>query len=202
MIVQDILDLVKFKFANVALAENNDAIIKIIYLGVSELYRKFNLSIKSETIRITPDLSLYELKNKDVALFLSLYDRTGKELKQSDVVNSVEWDYKIVNYRSFILHKPKEELLYALYKASPIVFRDSRDEIDIPDAMIDALLCYIGYMIHSTITSYTSINGRSGTSESDLYYQKFLTLCNDLEMQGFKIPLNSESLSVIVKGYI
>ena len=32
MIVQDILDLVRFKFANVALAENNDAIIKIIYL--------------------------------------------------------------------------------------------------------------------------------------------------------------------------
>ena len=46
MTVQDILDLVRFKFANVALAENNDAIIKIIYLGVSELYRKFNLSIK------------------------------------------------------------------------------------------------------------------------------------------------------------
>ena len=32
MIVQDILDLVRFKCANVALAENNDAIIKIIYL--------------------------------------------------------------------------------------------------------------------------------------------------------------------------
>ena len=99
MIVQDILDLVRFKFANVALAENNDAIIKIIYLGVSELYRKFNLSIKSETIRVIPDLSLYELRNKDVALFLSLYDRTGKELKQSDVINSIEWDYKIVKMR-------------------------------------------------------------------------------------------------------
>ena len=41
MIVQDILDLVRFKFANVALAENNDAII-ILYL--TEMRRHYDFT--------------------------------------------------------------------------------------------------------------------------------------------------------------
>lgn len=201
MLVQDILDLAKIKLGNLAISKNNNALIKMIYLGESELFRRFNLSIKSETIRVNSNLSLYELRNNDVALLLSVYDREGVELKQSDVIDSRIWDYKIINYKSFILNKPNDGLLYAVYKASPIVLADPNDEIDLPDAMIDALLLYVAYMAHSTITSFDA-SKRSGMTESDLLYQKFLAACNELDMQGYKIPLNTETLSIRAKGYV
>lgn len=201
MLVQDILDLAKIKLGNLAISKNNNALIKMIYLGESELFRRFNLSIKSETIRINSNLSLYELRNNDVALLLSVYDREGVELKQSDVIDSKIWDYKIINYKSFILNKPSDGLLYAVYKASPTVLADPNDEIDLPDAMIDALLLYVAYMAHSTITSFDA-SKRGGMTESDLLYQKFLAACNELDMQGYKIPLNTETLSIRAKGYV
>jgi hypothetical protein len=52
----------------------------------------------------------------------------------------------------------------------------------------------------STLNS--AANNKQGGSEPDIYHQKFLAACNELEMQGYKIPLNSESLSVMAKGYV
>lgn len=201
MLVQDVLDLVKIKLGNLSLSKKDDVLIKMIYLGESELYRRFNLAIKTETIRVNPDLSLYELRNSDVELLLSVYNRQGKELIQSDVVDGAIWDYKIINYRSFILNKPFDGVLYSVYKASPVLIKDGNDELDLPNSMIGALLLYVAYMAHSTINS-SDANKSSGMSESDLSYQKFITVCNELEMQGFKIPLNAESLSIRTKGYV
>ena len=200
MIVQDIVDLAKLRLQNTAVARNEDALIKFIYLGVSELYRRFNLAIRSEWCTTNTNRSMYELKNTDVSLILGIYDREGRELQQSDVVDSMRWDYKLINYRSFILNKPLNQLLCVVYKASPVMLRDVEDVIDLPDAMVDALLCYVSYMGFSTLNS--AANNKQGGSEPDIYHQKFLAACNELEMQGYKIPLNSESLSVMAKGYV
>lgn len=200
MTVQDIIDLAKIRLHNTAISRNEDALIKFIYLGMSELYRRFNLAIRSETVLVNTNRSMYELKNSDVSLLLGVYDREGKELQQSDVVNSMQWDYKMINYRSFILNKPLNQLLYAVYKASPTIVRDAEDTVDLPDAMIDALLCYVSYMGFSTMNS--AANNKQGGSEPDIYYQKFIAACNELEMQGYKIPLSSESLAVAVKGFV
>ena len=88
-----------------------------------------------------------------------------------------------------------------MIEASPIVLADPNDEIDLPDAMIDALLLYVSYMAHSTITSFGASN-RGNMTESDLLYQKFIAACNELDMQGYKIPLNTETLSIRAKGYV
>ena len=200
MTVQDIVDLAKIRLNNTAISRNEDALIKFIYLGMSELYRRFNLAIRSETVLTNTNRSLYELKNKDVSLILGVYDREGKELQQSDVVDSTRWEYKLINYRSFILNKPLNQNLYVVYKASPIIVQDTEDIVDLPDAMIDALLCYVSYMGFSTLNSAAS--NKQGGAESDIYYQKFVAACNELEMQGYKIPLSSESLAVAVKGFV
>jgi hypothetical protein len=67
--------------------------------------------------------------------------------------------------------------------------------------MIEALLLYVTYMVQSTITSSTSVLGRGSSLEATDYYQKFKVACQELEMQGYKIPLNSEMLSVVARGY-
>lgn len=199
MLVKDIVDLAKIKLQNLAVAKNDTALIKFTFLGVSELYRRFNLSIKSETLTINENLALYELRNSDVSMLLGIYDIAGKELIQTDIYNSQNYDYKLVNYRSFLLRKPFNGVLYTVYKASPVIFKDMDDEIDLPDAMIDALLCYVSYMSHTTINRG---NIRDSIDDSSAYQQRFDAACRELEAQGYRIPLSSETLSLHTKGFV
>ena len=195
MTVSDILTLSKIRLHNLPVIKNEDALIHFIYLGVSELYRKFNLSIKSETIKTCKERSLYELRNDDVNLLLSVFYVDGRELRLSDVFGALTADYKILNYRSFLLTRPFEGTLYAMYKASPIVLKDANDIIDLPDAMIDCLLEYVAYMAHNTLN-------RDNMQEAVVHMQRFTTLCSELEMQGYKVNLSTETISMYTKGFI
>lgn len=197
MHVSDIVEIAKITFLNnIPVSRNEEALIKFIHLGVSELYRRFNLSIKSETIITSSNLSLYELKNPDISLLLGVYDRTGRELKETDIMDSRTFEYKMVNYKSFLLRNPFDGFLYAVYKASPSkMLKNLDDYIELPDAMIDALLSYVAYIGSSAIN-------KDNTNDTNTYLQRFDTACRELEMQGYKISLSTESLSLHVKGFV
>ena len=195
MIVQDIIYLIQIRSQHLAIAKNNDALIHFINLGMEELYRRFNLSIKSETVLTVSDRALYELSNEDVQRLLSLNHRTGIEMMQSDVLDSMNYDYKIVNYRSFILRKPFDGYVYAIYKASPVMLRDINDKIKLPGTMIPALLTYVMYMSHDVIN-------RDNKTESNNFYKMFELQCRELDLQGFTVPLNTESIAVQARGYV
>ena len=195
MTVREVVALAKVRLANLAIAKNEEVLTTFLNLGLEELYRRFNLSIRSETIATTPDLALYELRNEDVQLLIAVYDKYGIELRQSDVLDSVDYDYKLVNYRSFLLRKPKNDYLFAVYKASPIYLVDGNDVLDIPNTMINALLTYIAYLANSTIN-------RDNQQESSNQYQIFTQQCSELEMQGYKIPITSGTPAVQAKGFV
>ena len=197
MTVGDILPLVKLRLGNLIISRNDEALITLINLGISELYERFNLCIKSETINVNDRLALYELRNEDVLILLALFDKFGRELRQTDVLESMKYDYKIVNYKTFVLRKPFNGYLYAVYKASNIPVKDVRDEIDLPDAMIKALLTYVTLMARTTINKT-----EDQQQEVGFLYQSLQKMYTDLEMQGYKIPLNTETLAVQVKGYV
>lgn len=195
MKVGEVLELAKIRLNNLIVAKNDKALISFINLGIGELYRRFNLSIKSETIDINGDLALYELRNNDVQMLLAVYDKMGRELRQSDVLDSMDYDYKVVNYRSFLLRKPFDGYLFAVYKASPIKLMDANDEIDLPESMINTLLTYVAYMANNTIN-------RDNQQEASNQYQIFTQQCSELEMQGYKIPLNTETAAIQAKGFV
>lgn len=195
MKVEEVLELAKIRLDNLIVAENDKALISFINLGVGELYRRFNLSIKSETIDVNSNLALYELRNDDVQMLLAIYNKMGRELRQSDVLDSMDYDYKIVNYRSFLLRKPFDGYLFTVYKASPIKLVDANDEIDLPESMINTLLTYVAYMANNTIN-------RDNQQEASNQYQIFTQQCTELEMQGYKIPLNTETAAIQAKGFV
>ena len=195
MKLSEIINLAKVRLQNIVVSKDQSVLISFINLGMSELYRRFNLSIKGETLVTTHDLALYELREPDVDMLLAVYDKLGKELRQSDVLDSMDYEYKIINYRSFVLRKPFDGYLYAVYKASPTRLTDLDDEVDLPNGMIPALLTYVAYMANSTIN-------RDNQSEAGNQYQIFTMQCTDLEMQGFKIPLNTEKYAVQCRGFV
>ena len=195
MLVQDIIDLCLIRYNNITTTKNTTALIKIIYLGVSELFRRFNLSIKTEVVLIHEGGTLYELRFPDVSLLLGLFSEEGVPLIQSDIINSSNYDYKQINYKSFALVKPFDGHLVAVYKASPIKIDSATDVIPLPDVMITVLLDYVGFMIH------TSVN-RDGVAESTIYKKLFDANCTELENQGYRIPLDIETFSIKEKGYV
>lgn len=195
MLVSELLPLIKLRLDSLNISNDDNILLSFVNLGMTELYNRFNLSIKSETMTCNRDLAVYELRNNDVSMLLTVYDKFGRELRQSDVLESMSYEVKLLNYRSFILRKPFDGYLYAVYKASPIILKDKDDIIDLPPAMIPAMLDYIAFMGHSTIN-------RDDKKELGAYLQMFENSCNQLEMQGYKLPLNTESIAIQAKGFI
>ena len=195
MTVQDVISLIRVRTQHISITEDEHTMLLFINMAMNELYRRFNLSIKSETILTNSDLALYELRNDDVQMLLFLFEKSGRELVQSDVLGSPSYDYKIINYKSFLLRNPKDDYLYAVYKASPIVLKDIDDKILLPDCMINPMLTYISYLTNDTIN-------RDNKNEASMFVQLFDKQCQELENQGYKVALNTETLAVQAKGFV
>ena len=198
----DLIELVKCQLNNwTSVSTDSFAIMQYLNMGVSDLYEKFNLNLKNETIHVVPEQAVYDLKSDDANLILKIYNEQGEELSSSDVIDSADWDYKLVNYKTFIFHNKSlnEGLLYVLYKAAPIEVQDKNDVLDIPNAFKEALMLYMMYLGTSTSHSQTnmSANGNQNNNFQQLYTQK----CAELLQLGYMMPINSEGMSVIARGY-
>ena len=199
MTVGEVLELAKFRLKNIASVKDSKVLLSAINLGVSDLYARFNLRFGSETILIHTDLAIYELRNEDVNMLLAVYDKTGRELRQSDTLYSDDFEYKILNYREFMLRHLFDGYLYAVYKASPIKLVDVNDIVDLPDAMISALTTYMAYLIENVINT----TGRYGQvkTEPSFYIQIYEKECQSLINRGYVGSLQNSSLAIQEKGY-
>ena len=201
MIVQDVLDLCKSNLSNLAVSKNDSALINMINLGIVDLYDRFNLNIRSEKIQTNSDTNLYNIKDESVSLLLKLYDSNGRELHETDVIDAKGFDYTRLDYKNFILNHPDDTHVYAVYKASPTRVSNPNDKIELPGVMIQALYVYTASLAHATVQSTSSIAAYRASNNGDAMYQKYLALVQSLEMQGYKVSLDNQKLSIIAKGY-
>jgi hypothetical protein len=164
-------------------------------MGLAELYKRFNLLLKTETILTVPETTVYVLQSADVNQVIAVYNQKGEELTSIAVINSRHYDYKQLNYRTFLIPDPKNEYLMFVYKASPVPITDIKEELDIPPDMTGALLDYVAYMGHSTINS-------DNLNETSMYYQRFEKACALLEHHGYRINLHTACLRIQDKGFV
>ena len=198
----DLIELVKCQLNNwTSVSTDSFAIMQYLNMGVSDLYEKFNLNLKNETIHVVPEQAVYDLKSDDANLILKIYNEQGEELSSSDVIDSADWDYKLVNYKTFIFHNKslKEGLLYVLYKAAPIEIQDNNDTLDIPNAFKEALMLYMMYL--GTSTSHSQTNMSAQGNQNNNFQQLYTQKCAELLQLGYMMPINSEGMSVIARGY-
>ena len=197
MTVKEVIEIAKHTVLSQISAKQNDTLIKYcIYLGLAELYRKFNLSIKSEVIQTVQEQNQYDMRNADLTQILAIYDKYGKQLQQAVTINDQDYDYKQLNYRSFLLRKPADGYLVVVYKASPPMIQSDDDVLDIPAEFLTALLDFVAYRCHTTL------NKDGQLQEANLHYQRFTVSCAELENAGYKVNLSTASLSVQSKGFI
>lgn len=202
MILSDIIDISKNRLRNIAKSFDVDYMIKIINIGISDLYNRFNLSIKSEVIATMKDMPMYEVRSPDCQMLVNIYKPDGTELQQSDVLGSKIWQWKQINFRSFLLSNPQNDHVIAIYKAAPIPITKQDSQIELPPSFIEALLLYITYMIAASLQSTSTSTGHRGSNESQTYRQMYEEECSRLIMMGYKINIQTERPPIQLKGFV
>lgn len=199
MKAKEAIDLAKFRIKNMAGTNDPKLLLHALNLALNDLYARFNLRIKSETVLVHRDIAIYELRNDDVNMLLTLYNEAGVEFTQTDVLQSDRYGFKILNFRTFMLRHRFDGYVYAIYKASPVKIVDPEDELDIPDCMIAPLTTYIAYLVESI----TSTVGKYGQvkEEPSFYYKIYEKECMDLVNRGYVMPLDVGSLAIQAKGF-
>ena len=185
MTVQQIVDLaVSSELKNLAVGKDTEAVVGYLNLGLIELYKRFPLKLKEHVITLSELTELYTMP----ADFMWLVEAYGEvpvdsfeavnklPVNEEDnpfSVNTVSWD---------VLQVPiniEGEFISIIYAAAPEymspVALDA--EVPIPPQMIEAMLHYIGYRAHSSVTS--EIN-----AEFNTHYKKFEDSCSRITTYG------------------
>lgn len=175
--------------------KTDSVVITYLNLGLIELYKRFNVKTGVETIRTTPLTPFYTLRSEDINQVISVYDSNNKELTTKRVADSTDYDIAQINYNTFLLQEPKDEELLFVYKAAPEQCTIVTDVVDIPYAMVEALLHYIGYRAHG------SINGNIN-AEHTTHYTRFEKSCALLIAEGYETDALTVRDSVVKRGFL
>lgn len=198
MKVRDIIEYAQYgELKQLSLKDDVSALLSFINLGLVELYKRFNLSIKTEIIQTVPEIKVYNLRNTDISNILIVYNSKGEKLSFKQVTDEdEEYDITQLSYNSFLFREPNNEEIMFLYKASPEFVNNEEDEIKIPKDMFNALLNYIAYKGQMTMNKQNNLQ-----SPMVNFYNIFDKECQDLEQRGYSIDLFSTESAVQKWGF-
>ena len=178
-----------------AINKTDETIVSYVNLGLIELFKRFNVSVKAEVVKTSTVTPFYTLRNNDINLVLSCLASDGTELKKQASIGDTEYDIKMISNTSFLLTNPTDTELLFIYRAAPETITTSTTDIELPSVMVEALLHYVGYRAHGSVDG--NIN-----SESNTHYMRFEKSCNVLKAEGYD-TMSTELISqpIGLKGF-
>jgi hypothetical protein len=211
MTVHDLVNAARYgELANLYLSdeneENTDKIISFINLGLTDLYRRFNLRVEEAIVSIKAGVTLYTLKpdsgdvymknDAPVNTILSVYDKEGMLLpiNEEHAINGIfipTWNTIQVPYPT------DDNVISVLYTSSHIpVTKENMDAIvPLPDSMIESVLHYIGYKAY--LHNNSSVQG-----ENNAYFMRYVKSLDDIERLGLVNVTDVTGRSTQDKGYV
>ena len=198
MTVRELIDMAKYgELRNVAIVENDAAMLGYINLGILELAKRFPMYTEEAIIRIQEGKALYKLDGTDTDVQLSDTNKTYMwivaayteveiasvrytvqlPVNEDDDINSVN----TIGYNQVQLPavKPAGDYISIIYVAAPkmLTLTDVDSVLPLPPQMVETLLHYVGYRGHE------SVNGAI-QSEHVTHYQRFEQSCKKIEESG------------------
>jgi len=195
MTAQDVINLaVSAELKQLSVKEDTDVVLGFINLGILELYKRFPLEEAEAIVWLTDGKATYKLDgtdpdvdmntDKELLLISRVYSEDSKTIELNDEDNLVGVYTPTYNTIEvpFII---QDEYLSVIYRVTPKFLTSINDTVPIPPQLLEALLNYIGYRGHGSVSGELK-------AENQSHYLRFENSCNRAIMEGLiqaeKIP--------------
>jgi hypothetical protein len=201
MTIGDIVNLVRYsELNNIVLKDDLDAIISFMNLGLIELYKKFPLRVEEHIIKLSDSTEIYSMPS-DYMWIIAAYDEVmlPNSSRNVELIPVNEEDNPLgINTIGFnqiqVPLNVDGEYISIIYAASPeriYTAADVNEQVPVPPQMVTALLSYIGYRAHLSISGNIQ-------NENNVHYKRFEDACVEIERKGM---YNTDDLSMKQRIY-
>jgi len=192
MILKDILDTARYsELSNLAIKDNNEAIVTFLNMGMLELYKRFPIKVEEATITLIANSSTYNLPlNFMYPLGAYGEDKDGNISPTKELATNAEDDDNSVffpNHRQIQIPSTiKGTRVSVVYVAKPESYTAANLDVEVflPDTLVEPLLHYIGYKGHLGVRS-------DGQSENNAHYIRFDSSVKKARELGVAYPSDS-----------
>jgi len=207
MLVSNVISLAKSsELRQLAVKDDDEAIIGFINLGMLELYKRFPLRTEEAIITLRNGKSAYKLDGTDDAVSMytdsvtnllvitNCFDEQGDPVTindENDPLGIMTPTYNMIQVPSI----NDGEILTVHYQAAPDFYTSVTDNLDLPPQLLEALLHYIGYRGHSSISADVK-------AQNNTHYIRFDQSCNRVLEKGLILPDDMESYNFEQRGFV
>ena len=176
MLVSDVITDAKYgELRNLAVKDDDIAVISFINSAMIALYDRFKLKTKEQVIAMQDNVVEYDL-NDDAMTVLAVYDENGDEFSINDETNL--FGVFLPSYGTIQVANPNAGAnLGVVYLASPVRLTDVSEVVRIPPQLLEPMLHYIGYRAHG------SVDG-SIQAENNTHLMRYEAKCKSVEASG------------------
>jgi hypothetical protein len=203
-------------------SNNTHSIINYINLGLIDLYKRFNLSIKEIHLQQFAQIQKYTLSSKyalsnlqsehvkyiidtldapfknDILLITNVYNEIGCELPLND--SNKEGSVFTPKYNVIQIPCPKDENSTIItYRASPellVCNCDFTQEVEIPYTFLECLLFFVASRFKASRPNQESL------IESNNYAQKYQASIDLIKMEGLYNSSLNTSVKLCERGFV
>jgi hypothetical protein len=202
-------------------SNNTKQIINHINLGMIDIYKRFNLSLKEIYVDQYAHIQKYNLNkkhalsNKESTLIKYISDTEDDPFQNDilqivDVANELGCSLPLNNSNECnSLFTPKYNVIQnpcpvdgntiiVIYRAAPellTVSCDADQELDLPVTFLEPLLYFVAYRIKAARPDQESL------IESNSYFNKYLAGLDLIKAQGLYASFNTTNLKLIQRGF-
>lgn len=208
MIIQDVINIAKYsELGNLAIKDNTEAVVSFINLGLIELYTRFPIKTEEYAVSLVSDQTDYTVPTDFMYATKAEGDIDGNTDPYTEIpINDTNNELSITFPHWKLLKVPvelqteksvTEVTLTYVSKPSIITSTSLRDDIELPDTLIDALISYIGYRAH------VGVRGDQ-QAEGSTHWQRFERNCKKARDLGVAFPINKLDMSerVSTRGFV
>jgi len=205
MLVSQVISLAKSsELRQLAVKDDNEAIIGFINLGMLELHKRFSLKAEEAIVTMQAGRHTYRLDGGDSSvnitepenLLLVTYcsDEEGKTVsinKDDDALGIRTPTYNTIDVVTPVAGKR----ISVVYRASTQFVTSITDNINIPPQLLESLLHYIGYRGNTTVSADIK-------AENNTHYIRFDQSCTRVVNQGLVFSDSIESSKFAQRGFV
>lgn len=195
MTLQDIINLARNgELSNLAVKDDNDAIIGYINLGLIELYKRFPIETDEYLVTLVANTDIYTMP-ADFMWIVAAYDEVPETSDREYIpipvneednpmsINTVSWNQVQIPTTA------NGAYVSIIYVSAPQSYTtsDLAETLPLPPQMIEPLLHYIGYRGHGAMDGNVQ-------AENNTHYQRFELSCRRIEEKGM---FTSDDMSTV-----